>query len=149
MHPVGHMGDGHIFHPAIRPQEVPHLSGHFTMQFRNCVAIIGQMHGQDGHREGISTPGLRVTGNINELIAVRPSSFQINGKYLSINQSGNSSLPAGTGVWVVNTLDLRTISDASSKVDPACHELPNPFQGQEGRMTFVHVPGCWVDIQGS
>ncbi len=43
---------------------------------------------------------------------------QICEKYLSINQIGNWSFPAGTGVWVVNTLFFLTISAASSKVFP-------------------------------
>src|SRR5450759_769964 len=40
-------------------------------------------------------------------------------KCKAINSRGNLSIPAGTGVWVVNTVPARTTSRASSKVRPA------------------------------
>ena len=39
-------------------------------------------------------------------------------KYCSISSRGNRSMPAGTGVWVVNTVPARVISSAESKSSP-------------------------------
>ena len=40
-------------------------------------------------------------------------------KYFSISSRGNWSMPAGTGVWVVNTAPERTASNASAKDSPS------------------------------
>ncbi len=40
-------------------------------------------------------------------------------KYFSIRWNGKASWPAGTGVWVVNTVEAFTTSTASSNGSPA------------------------------
>ncbi len=48
-----------------------------------------------------------------------PASAQKPVKYFSISSRGKRSMPAGTGVWVVNTEPARTASMASGKASPS------------------------------
>ncbi len=66
---------------------------------------------------------------------------------MSISQRGNSSLPAGTGVWVVKTLSLRVFARAFLKVMPGGDQFTRPLEGQEGGVRLVHVPDGRVEIQ--
>ena len=70
----------------------------------------------------------------------RPSWATDSEKYLSISHKGNSSFPAGTGVWVVKTVLLRISSTACVEGLPPVHIFPGALQAQEGGVAFVHMP---------
>ncbi len=53
-------------------------------------------------------------------------------KYARIRSSGNRSMPAGTGVWVVNTVPARTACSASSK--PSAAVLPATGRSTSSRI---------------
>ena len=51
----------------------------------------------------------------------------------------NISLPAGTGVWVVKTVEASTSSRASATSGPPRDQGPHPLQREERRVALVHV----------
>ena len=57
------------------------------------------------------------------------------------SSGGKRSMPAGTGVWVVNTLPAAARSRASEKVRPSSrNELPDLLQADERGVPLVDVP---------
>ena len=60
-------------------------------------------------------------------------------KYRLTISTGNRSIPAGTGVCVVNTVDDRTTVSAVSKSSPASIEFADAFDAEKSRVAFVHV----------
>ncbi len=64
-------------------------------------------------------------------------------KYCSIRSRGNRSIPAGTGVWVVNSVPARVTSRAVAKSRPRAvlgdRELPDPLQPEESGVALVGV----------
>ena len=49
-------------------------------------------------------------------------------------------MPAGTGVWVVNTVPARTACSASSKPSPSCSiEFADPLDAEEAGVALVGV----------
>ena len=56
------------------------------------------------------------------------------------SSGSNASLPAGTGVWVVKTVEARTSSSASARSAwPSAMQRPQALERQERRVALVHV----------
>jgi hypothetical protein len=79
----------------------------------------------------------------------RPSSWAVRSpKYLSMSSGGNTSLPAGTGVWVVKTLPARAASRPSAEAEPVLsHEHADALEAEEGRVALVHVAHRRLEAQ--
>ena len=69
-------------------------------------------------------------------------------KKRSISSKGKASLPAGTGVWVVNSALARTAHSAASNGSPSSsHQLAHALELEERGMPFVHVPDRRLQTQ--
>ena len=51
MNTIGDVGNGHIRFVQVWPQIIPHVACHPSMQFRDCVAVIGKPERQGGRRD--------------------------------------------------------------------------------------------------
>ena len=58
-------------------------------------------------------------------------------------------MPAGTGVWVVNTPPPRTASTAAANGQPAADQLADALQAEEPGVALVGVEHVGIDAQGA
>ena len=86
---------------------------------------------------------------LNSSSIVTPHSAAKPLKYFSIRARSKRSIPAGTGVWVVNTPPARTASTAASNVQPASDQLADAFEAEEPGMALVAVEHLRVDPEGA
>ena len=63
--------------------------------------------------------------------------------------SACTSLPAGTGVWVVNTMRRRVSAHASGNGMPGLHALGDQLDAGEHRVALVEVIGVDRDARAS
>ena len=58
-------------------------------------------------------------------------------------------MPAGTGVWVVNTPPPRTASIASAKVRPRVGPFADPLEAEKAGVALVGVEDLRMDVEGA
>ena len=144
MDAVGHGCDRNIlflFH--LRPEELPHAPGHPPMQFRDAVAAIRISQSQDGHAEGIA-PGLLVLCQVYELVAAQAQFGPVIRKVF-IHQPEWELIIAGRdrrmrGEDISNT----RLGDSLLEGQALGHQFACPFQSEEGRVAFIHMPDARV-----
>ena len=107
MHAVGDRGDGDFGVVEARPEGGEHAAGHHAVQFGHAVGPLGKPQAHDGHVEHE-----RVA--VGEVLAPRsrPGHRDVRRQPASkkcwIWEISKRSIPAGTGVWVVKTVEART-----------------------------------------
>ena len=116
MHAVGDGADRHLLRRDGRPQLLEHLRLVWPWSLATPLDLSGQPQAHHGHVERGIWPAL--PGKWPRAMRcrwrrrTRPPSAE---KYLSISSRGNRSMPAGTGVWVVNMVPARAASIASAQ----------------------------------
>ena len=109
--PIGTSSTGTSGH---RPLNISRLTS--PCSWATPLAAAGEAQPHDGHVEAVSSGSSCAVAEGHQLVegdaALRRRSRP---KYFSISSRGNRSMPAGTGVWVVNTPPARTASTASAK----------------------------------
>ncbi len=91
-----------------------------------------------------SAPSARIRptgtpGSSTDPAAMPAPSAALPAKYRCTISTGNRSIPAGTGVWVVNTVLDRTTVSAVSKSRPGVDEFADPLGAEEPGVALVHV----------
>ena len=142
VHAVGDRTDRHLGGVEAGPQFVEHVPADPAVQQRHPVGALRQPQAHVRHVElrrivlGAERQHARPAGR--RAAAGSADRRRSSGRTMSI---GNRSMPAGTGVWVVNTVLARTTVSAVSKSRPAAggHVLADPLDPEEPGVALVHV----------
>ena len=117
VHAVGDRADRHLVGVESRPQAAEHLPGDRAVQLGHAVGALGQPQAHVRHVEQCPgsprrpAPAIRSIGTRRAAGGRRRSSG-------CTRSTGNRSIPAGTGVCVVNTVPARTADSACVEVQP-------------------------------
>ena len=119
VHAVGDRADRHLRGVEARPQAGEHLPADLAVQGADAVDPLRQPHAHDGHVEHLRVAageglGAERQHPVRRQRRVAPCPLN----WRATRSRLNRSIPAGTGVCVVNTVPARHISRASSKVRP-------------------------------
>ena len=111
------------------------------MQLGDAVGPLGQPQAHHRHVEDARVAALVVLGAEREDPVDRHAGAGVVAAEVLRDQvAGKRSMPAGTGVWVVNTVPARTASRASSKVEPVVlGQLADPLEAEEAGVALVGV----------
>ena len=127
------IGTSAVSNPGHRPGE--HLPADRAVQLAHAVHPLGQPHAHHGHVEHGSghRPGRspRRAPGPGRTAAPGPPLAPPNCR--STSSRANRSMPAGTGVWVVNTVPARHQLQRLVEAQPGPRQLADPLQAEEAR----------------
>ncbi len=145
---VGDRGQRQLLFGQFRPEIFPHASRHFAMQLADAIGVAGQLDGQYRHAEALLRV-FRILAPQTDEIVPRQTEHPIIAGEKFIEQFGSKMIDTGFhrgvgGENVAGTDDFPRLSE----IDPTLfHQEPDPLQGQESGVAFIHVADVGDDPQ--
>ena len=148
MHPVGDMGDGDLVGGDGRPHITPELARHFPVQLADPVAEFRQLQGKDGQVEDLVSFRLHLGTQFHKLVAADADRLPVALEEF-IHQVQGEGIVAGRhrGVGGENRVGGDCLQRFGILQVLMFDQVADPFQRQEDRMAFIHVPGHRFDAQ--
>ena len=120
VHAVGDRADRHLGLVEGRPQAVEHAAADVAVQLGDAVGALREPEAHHRHVEDGGVAALVVLGAERAGSARRDAGGRAGRRRSTARPAsrGKRSMPAGTGVWVVKTVEARPTSSAVSKSSP-------------------------------
>ena len=118
----------------------PRLVGGLGVQLADGVGAVGQAQREGGHVELAGVRRRRPARARGRARPATPPSSSSGPATRRTRSASKRSLPAETGVWMVNTLFARTVAQAVVERPAGGHVLAGALGEQERRVALVEVP---------